>query len=1163
MTCAEVRDVMWEFAGLDTAQAEARFSQELAHLRTCASCYERFAAISLTAEEDAAGILGPPVLATIAPETAVAVDPLELFARFGIDGLESLSSRRRVQALAVDLRDAGDFAAAREVLEALLILQQRLVGASSLETLTTVNDLAVMCLDLDDLERARSLLTEASESSTRVHGAAHEQTLTLRSNLADALRNLGALAEAKVIDEEVLKRRREDLGEHDPLVLVSMNNLATTLFEMGDLAGARTLQEDVLRLREEILPPGQTDTTTARANLAATLYQLGELDETLRLERQVLREREEHQGADHLDTWIAKNNLAGTVRDHGDLAEARDLLEEVVEQGEAALGPYHHSVLQAQNNLADLYRRTNVFDRAEALARTAFERRRRKLGPKHAATLLAEAMIAAVLFDRGRTKEAVKYQKRVVSSRVATLGPDHIDSLSASNDLARMLMTLGDPRRAHGLYDDVLTRGRRTLGQQHPDVLAVQSSFAHVCHALGDAPKARELALSIATWLAGKAVVHGDDHRLASDVFGLLVTLGGVPDPGLGPLFASVSAAMWSALEIRSRESLHHLWRHFESFHLTWQTWCLTEAPDELPKALIATQGLEVIVGALPELLSQSADNDADADTDAVRQELVAVRRALGEARARMEQVERRRRWTLSEESEPELSPADGHAEDRERESLVHEERTLIRRYEETKDRLAARQPALAGLLQPKRPTATELERTLGSSEVLVVFWRGPDGSYQAALIGGGLRAHVRLDTLHELMKAGQGYQMRTPRRGGRRAHGERGLTLGAAATMHVAGEAAADITTDVASDLTPDLPSDLATDLATVRERSRACFWDPILAHVPADAELSIVATPGLYSTPWEVGNPGRVVRYFAGLPSYCRLRMRPGAPESSSTVSVGDDVLMAIDPAWETPRPIPFVEVEARLVAEVLPSVRVVDGASVAAEMGQSSGSSRTVIVACHGTIAGATTAGYPILELDAARGLTLAPSRLQASAMRTNEFYCSACVGGLVSETAAGDAFGLVSVLQLLGVPAVIASAAPLPDYFMPIISVLYWYERTHGSPAYRALRTAKVRLREGDWPADLHESIRRAYRDQIAIVLERVALSDPAADERARALESSMSGWLWPDTVARSTATLDRQQRARLAEQLADHLLASRHDLPREDIEHLCGFLVCFG
>jgi hypothetical protein len=77
VTCADVRNVMWQFAGLDAARAEARFSRELAHLRTCASCHERFAAISLTAEEDAAGVYGPPVYAPIA-KASIAAEPIRL-----------------------------------------------------------------------------------------------------------------------------------------------------------------------------------------------------------------------------------------------------------------------------------------------------------------------------------------------------------------------------------------------------------------------------------------------------------------------------------------------------------------------------------------------------------------------------------------------------------------------------------------------------------------------------------------------------------------------------------------------------------------------------------------------------------------------------------------------------------------------------------------------------------------------------------------------------------------------------------------------------------------------------------------------------------------------------------------------------------------------------
>ena len=1044
----------------------------------------------------------------------------------GIEGSRNERAVSCAHELAVAERNAGDFEMARSLLNAILAIRNETLGDAHPETLMTVNDLAVVELDLDDSTAARGRLIAAVKVSAESYGAQDENTLKLEGNLADALRRLGELKEALGIESRVLKTRQDALGHQHPEVLDAMNNLAATHLELGHLPEARALQEEVLRLRRVVLPRNHADTMTAMANLAVTLYRMGRFQDAVGLERQVVADRQQVLGADHPDTWMALNNLSGSLRDIGETAEAKSLLEDVLQRSTEQLGPEHQYVLLVETNLADACSKTGDYDRAYELATHAWTIRKEKEGLHHPFTLLSEATAAAVLFEMGQAEQALDLQNHVVSARKDALGPDHFDTLGARNDLGKLLWRKGELDQARRIYEDVFERGSRVLGEHHPDIQTTRLNLSEVFFQLGDAESARRNAWPIAQQISGKSVVYGDDYELANRSFALLVRT--EPSDELQPLFERVSLAMWNALEVRTHDSLSPLWRHFAAFHETWQNFCLVQALEDLPKALIAMQGLEVSAGIIDDF---SSDH-----TTPERSAMAVARQSLANARVRMEQLDSQLA-RVSEEAQtglPRIAERRRTELEAERSLQVTEERDAVRRYEEAKDTLAADEPSLAAVLRPPRPTASDLEKTLASGETLVLMWRSSDG-YVASTIGAAIRGHVSLPDFNAFVEASIHYERRVSRGRGRR----------------------------IAMRSAPADRNIPRVSIFALRELCASSFWRPLVDSLGGATQVSIATAPGIYSLPFDAGNPGIAARYFTGLPSYCRLRLI-GRHRLSEEL----DAQIAIDPAWSTRVPIPFVEAEARLIEQVVPKVRMVAAESIGVT------SASRIIVACHGMVEGRGKVRYPVLLLDLARGYAVDHSRLQAVAGKMSEFYCSACVGGLVSHTLAGDAFGIVSALQLRGVDAVIASSASLPDFYMPIVSVLYWRERRNGLMPQDALRAAKAMFKGGAWPEELIERIRSAYREQIEKVLARARVprdqSDPKARRIAYELAATSREWLWPERQGRFDHERfsrdyceETAARSGLAARLADHLIANRHRLPLETIEHVCGFLTCFG
>jgi tetratricopeptide (TPR) repeat protein len=662
-----------------------------------------------------------------------------------IEGSRGAKAVSCAHELAVAERNAGGFEMARSLLNAILAIRNETLGDADPETLMTVNDLAVVELDLDDATAARGRLTAAIKVSAQTCGVQDENTLKLEGNLADALRRLGELEEALGIESRVLKARRNALGDEHPEVLDAMNNLAATHLELGQLPEARALQEEVLRLRRLVLPRDHADTMTAMANLAVTLYRMGRFQDAVGLERRVVADRKRVLGSDHPDTWMAANNLSGSLRDIGETAEAKWMLEEVLQRSMEQLGPEHQYVLLAETNLADACSKTGDYERAYELATHAWTIRKEKEGLNHPFTLLSEATVAAVLFEMGQAEQALNLQNHVVSAREDALGPDHFDTLGARNDLGKLLWRKGELDRARRIYEDVLERGCRVLGVHHPDILTTRLNLSEVFFQLGDAERARGNAWPIAQQISGKSVVYGDDYELASRSFALLVRT--EPAEELQPLFEGVSLAMWNALEVRTHDSLSPLWRHFAAFHETWQSFCLVQAFEDLPKALIALQGLEVSAGIIDDFSSE--------DPTPQKSAMAAARQSLADVRVRMEQLDSQLA-RVSEEAQiglPRIAERRRAQFEAERSLQVTEERDAVRRYEEAKDTLAAAEPSLAGVLRPPRPTASDLEKTLASGETLVLVWRSSDG-YVASTIGAGMRGHVSLPDFNSFLEA-------------------------------------------------------------------------------------------------------------------------------------------------------------------------------------------------------------------------------------------------------------------------------------------------------------------------------------------------------------------------------------------------------------------------
>jgi hypothetical protein len=150
--------------------------------------------------------------------------------------------------LAISLRAAGEYQAARELEEDTLARRRRVLGEDHPDTLarrqrpgphlravgghpgtvTSADKLAISVTRRGEHQAAREL-GEDTLARRRVLGEDHPDTLSTASGLAISLRVVGEHQAARELEEDTLARRRRVLGEDHPDTLASADNLAFSL----------------------------------------------------------------------------------------------------------------------------------------------------------------------------------------------------------------------------------------------------------------------------------------------------------------------------------------------------------------------------------------------------------------------------------------------------------------------------------------------------------------------------------------------------------------------------------------------------------------------------------------------------------------------------------------------------------------------------------------------------------------------------------------------------------------------------------------------------------------------------------------------------------------------------------------------------------------------
>lgn len=1069
---------------------------------------------------------------------------------------------------------------------------QRCHGPHHVEAATSASNLASCLYNLDRYAESLAHYERALVLAERLSGS--ESALAVAASFGVGL-NLSALGrddEALPHLERVYAVRIRVAGAHAPGALRAGVSLASCLARLERFEPALQL---AAHLREEWVAiegaegPGTLD---AMAATSRCLHGAGRHLEASNLAEQVLRARRKVLGPEHSDTLLAQHDLAQCLISQARYAEALPLLRHAVAGQARATGDSHPLAAMYLGALAICH--ANMGQSAEAWlhAERAEAILRQQFGPTNPRTLDATHLSAVVLNNLDRQEEALARFEAAAAGWVARLGEWHPRSLPCLASAAICLWRLGHPAGAARLLARTLLLSERSeappdagatarlleLAQVLERLAAADTAEPHYRHlrAKGlayertqslqalkilaealDSMTDREQALVVWRGLAvclGLCRVNGSlwfDHLETTARAIAEHAVGGRPGHW-GEAFAAMARGLQQAVDLVPPEQDEALRGRLRVFDECYLFLCITlEQPGLIPTVLAARHGrrlARLCVEGLPLPQEQPRPAGPWERLRVIRAEL--RRLALGlkafekpplDARA----LDADRAWLGTRDASRRLEQVDRF-------------KILLDEYASTRAQLLTWEADAAAPLRTLDVDMPQLQNGLAAGVALVVLFESDAQFVQAPR---AQRHHALVVTrdrfgclpLDDAALDRAGAQASAwSRVCATRTGWRRGVMLASEAPSHGLSS-----------------PSGVAVEEERLRMRSALHdgFWRPLAASLVGIDELRIVTHGASHRLPLELGAPaGLRIRLYPGLVYYHRLHHQARVGSRAATGSARIGLAVNASHGAVGVNPIPFVDVESRLVRAVWPGEAVTDHGLLEDSPGPD-----VMHFAAHGQLDDHDPARSNLMLADGLLDL----QTVLAARRCPRVVFLSACTVGRTTDDPDGEPLGLVGGFLIKGARYVIAALQPVPDFYMPLFGALFHQAWCGGDAPAAALTEAKRRFAAGDWFADTEALVREHYRPTIVECLAE-AMKHEAEPPIEQALAAATHDWPWPAPYRALRPGLDDERLQALREQAAtvagrealadavlDTLIAERDALPESVVDTMCTWLVGFG
>ncbi len=341
----------------------------------------------------------------------------------------------------------GEYAPAKEHLEAALALQEQQGRADHEDTLRTRSRLGLVYLSTARYAEAEAQLERAAAGRAKLWGEDDGQTLSTVNHLAVLYLRCDRLEEAERTLRRVLElnaRKRTDDSEN---ALAALSNLAGLYERQERYAEAEPLYLRVLEIERRRGGSDTPELLAAQQELGVLYARTQRHDEATRLLKDTLAAQRRVLGDEHPRTLSTLSNLALVHKNAGQPEAAEALLREVLETKERVVGADHPNTLNTAIGLARLYVDQQRYAEAEPLAERVVAARRR-VQPRHTATATAIGTLAQVYLGLGRVDEAERYACEAYERLLVTRGPAHSDTQASQALLADVYAAQGDVAQA-------------------------------------------------------------------------------------------------------------------------------------------------------------------------------------------------------------------------------------------------------------------------------------------------------------------------------------------------------------------------------------------------------------------------------------------------------------------------------------------------------------------------------------------------------------------------------------------------------------------------------------------------------------------------------------------------------------------------------------------
>jgi tetratricopeptide (TPR) repeat protein len=385
------------------------------------------------------------------------------------------------------------YSEAEPLLEQVLAICERQLGAEHAGTVGSLNNLAALYLDQGKYGQAELLFERAVAICGQQFGPEHPDIASSLNGIAATYFSQGKYEQAEPLYERALAMQEQFLGVEHPDTANTLNNLAELYQAQGKYEQVEPLLQKALEVDEKVFGSEHPRVATDLNNLALLYHDQGKYEQAEPLYERALAICEQQLGAEHSDTARALNNLASLYRAQGKYGQAESLFERALAICEQQLGPEHPYTVGSLNNLAAFYSGQGKYEQAASLFERALAIWERQLGPEHPYIASCLDGLGGLYHERGRDEEAELLLQRAFTIRKQMLGLEHPDTAHSFYWLALLYHDQGKYDQAEPLLERALAIREQQLGPEHPLTQATRKNYADLLRAMGRDGEAKQM----------------------------------------------------------------------------------------------------------------------------------------------------------------------------------------------------------------------------------------------------------------------------------------------------------------------------------------------------------------------------------------------------------------------------------------------------------------------------------------------------------------------------------------------------------------------------------------------------------------------------------------------------------------------------------------------